>query len=116
MLRSVHGLSRTLLLCWISDISLTMNDHKAVAAIFFRVIGVTNLIYSVLYWLYGMFCNLFEPQSRFIITTLWAGTYLILGLFLIVLSKRLATVVVKGLDKVTLQNPPLPPSFPTVQH
>ena len=88
-----------------------MNDHRAVATIFFRVFGVTNIAYSVLYWLYGMFTNLFETPSRFIVTTLWALTYLILGLFLIVLSKRLATVVVKGLDKGTPQDPPPPPSF-----
>jgi len=93
-----------------------MNDHKAIATIFFRVFGVSNLIYCVLYWLYGMFTNLFEPQSRFIITTLWAFTYLALGLLLILFSKRLAFVVVKGLSEGTLQNPPLPPSFaPDVQ-
>ena len=108
----LYGLSKILLPCCISDISLTMNDLKAIATIFFRVFGVSNLIYSVLYWLYGMFTNLFEPQSRFIVTTLWAFTYLALGLLLVLFSKRLAAVVVKGLNKGTLQNPPLPPSFP----
>jgi len=94
-----------------------MNDHKAVATIFFRVFGVSNIAYSVLYWVYGKFTNLFETPSRFIVTTLWALTYLVLGLLLITLSKRLASVVVKGLDEGTLQNPPPPPSFtPNVQH
>ena len=94
-----------------------MSDHKAVATIFLRVFGVSNIAYSVLYWLYGMLTNLFETPSRFIVTTLWALTYLVLGLLLIVLSKRLASVVVKGLDEETLQNPPPPPSFtPDVQH
>lgn len=76
-----------------------MNDHKAVAAIFFRVFGVSNIIYSVLYWLYGMFINLFESQSRFIVATLWALTYLILGLLLIILSKPLAGLAVRGLGQ-----------------
>lgn len=76
-----------------------MNDHKAVATIFFRVFGVSNLIYSVLYWLYGMFCNLFQTPSRFIMTTLWAFTYLALGLLLIVFSTRLAALVARGLDQ-----------------
>jgi hypothetical protein len=76
-----------------------MNNHKAIATIFFRVFGVSNIIYSVLYWLYGMFCNLFETPSRFIVTTLWALTYLALGLLLIVFSKRLAASVVRGLDQ-----------------
>jgi hypothetical protein len=74
-----------------------MNDHKATATIFFRVFGVSNIIYSVLYWLYGMFCNLFESPTRFIVTTLWALTYFVLGVLLIVLSKRLAALVIKGL-------------------
>jgi hypothetical protein len=76
-----------------------MNDYKAIATIFFRVFGVSNIIYSVLYWLYGMFSNLFETPSRFIVTTLWAFTYLALGLLLIVFSKRLAAWVVRGLDQ-----------------
>src|SRR6188474_528575 len=112
LLANSDFLSKILLPCWISDISLTMNDQKAIATIFFRVFGVSNLIYSVLYWLYGMFTNLFEPQTRFIITTMWAFTYLALGLLLILFSTRLAAAVVKGLNNGTLQNPPLPPSFP----
>jgi hypothetical protein len=94
-----------------------MNDHKAVATIFFRVIGVSNIAYSVLYWVYGIFTNLFETPSRFIVTTLWALTYFVLGFFLIVLSKRLANMVVKGLDEGMQPTPPPPPSFrPSVQH
>jgi hypothetical protein len=76
-----------------------MNEHKAVATIFFRVFGVSNIIYAVLYWLYGMFCNLFETPSRFIVTTLWAFTYLALGLLLIGFSKRFAALAVRGLDQ-----------------
>ena len=94
-----------------------MNDHKAIATIFFRVFGVSDIAYSVLYWVYGIFTNLFETPSRFIVTTLWALTYLVLGLFLIILSKRLASVVVKGLDEAAVKNPPPPPSFtPDAQH
>lgn len=76
-----------------------MNDHKAVATILFRVLGVLNIAYSILYWLYGMFINLFESPSRFIVTTLCALIYLVLGLFLIILSKRLAGWVIRNLDQ-----------------
>jgi hypothetical protein len=79
--------------------SLTMNDHKAIATIFFQIFGVSNIAYSVLYWLYGMFINLFESPSRFIVTTLGALIYLVLGVLFIVLSKRLAALVVRGLDR-----------------
>jgi hypothetical protein len=83
-----------------------MSDNKAVATIFFRVFGVSDLIYSVLYWLYGTFLNLFETQSSFITTALWASTYLALGIFLIALSNRLGGLVVRGLDQ------PMPPPPP----
>ena len=83
-----------------------MSNNKAVATIFFRVVGVSNIIYSVLYWLYGTFLNFFETESRFIATALWAATYLVLGLFLIALSNLLGSLVVRGLDQ------PMPPPPP----
>lgn len=83
-----------------------MTDNKAVATFFFRVFGVSNIIYSVLYWLYGTILNLFQAQSRFIVTAFWASTYLLLGLFLIALSNPLGVLVVRGLDQ------PMPPPPP----
>jgi len=86
-----------------------MTDHRALATLLFRVGGVSNILYSVLYWLYGTFTNLFETPSRFIATALWASTYLVLGLLLVLLSGRLGGLVIKGLDQP--MPPPAPPRF-----
>lgn len=83
-----------------------MSDNKVIATVFFRVFGVADIIYAVLYWLYGTFLNLFEAETRFITTALWASTYLILGVFLIALSNWLGGLVVRGLDQ------PMPPPPP----
>ena len=83
-----------------------MNHHRALATIFFRVFGVSNIIYSVLYWAYGTFMNFFETESRLIVTVLWASSYLGLGVFLIVLSNFLGGLVVRGLDQPSAPPPP----------
>lgn len=85
-----------------------MNHYKTLATILFRVFGVSNVVYAPLYWLYGTFMNLFETPSRFLVTALWASTYLLLGVLLIALSSRLGRLVVTGLEQPMV--PPPPPS------
>ena len=77
-----------------------MNDHKAIATILFRVLGVAYIVFAVLYWPYNLLmCSATAPSSAVIAPTLYALVYIVLGLFLIILSKRLAALVVKGLDR-----------------
>ena len=86
-----------------------MNDYKAMATVFFRVLGVSNLLYAVLYLIYGVFLNLSEGPSRIILSTLWAGTYAFLGVLLIGLSRSLGSLVGRGLDRSSAPPPPPPP-------
>ena len=85
-----------------------MNDYKAIATVFFRVLGVSDLIYSVLYLIYGVFLNLSEPPSRMILTTLWAATYVFQGVLLIGLSRSLGSLVGRGFDQPRTPPPPPP--------
>ena len=86
-----------------------MNHYRAIATIFFRVFGVTNIIYSLLYFLYAIFVTLFQASSSSTLTIVWASVYLLLGISLIVVSSRLSGVIVRGLDQPTA--PPPPSSF-----
>ncbi|HSE20604.1 MAG TPA: hypothetical protein VLB68_03075 [Pyrinomonadaceae bacterium] len=86
-----------------------MNQYRAIATIFFRVFGVTNIIYSLLYFFYAIFVKLFQPSSSSFITVVWASIYLLLGTSLIAISSRLSGLIVRGLDQPT--DPPPPPSF-----
>jgi hypothetical protein len=78
-----------------------MGDHKTVATILFRVLGVAYIVFAVLYWPYNLLmCYATASSSTVIGPTLYSLVYIALGLFLIILSKRLAALVVKGLDRI----------------
>ena len=76
-----------------------MNNYKNFAAILFRVLGVSYIVFAILYWpYYLLICHYSNPGTFFIVATLNSLVYIALGLLLIVLSKRLAALVVRGLD------------------
>jgi hypothetical protein len=75
-----------------------MSDHKEIATVFFRVFGVSDIAYAVLYWLYSLLISHYTSPGALIVATLCSFVYLILGALLIILSKRLAALVVRGLD------------------
>jgi len=65
----------------------------------FRVLGVSYIVFAILYWpYYLLICHYSNPGTFFIVATLNSLVYIALGLLLIVLSKRLAALVVRGLD------------------
>jgi uncharacterized metal-binding protein len=76
-----------------------MNDRKAIATILFRVLGVSDIVFAVAYWPYNLLVSHYTSSSGIIVATLCALVYLVIGLLLIILSKRLAALVVKGLDQ-----------------
>ncbi len=76
-----------------------MSDHKAIATIFFRVLGVSDILFAVVYWPYNLLISHYTTSGGLIVATLCAFVYLVFGLVLIALSKRLAALVVRGLDR-----------------
>jgi hypothetical protein len=76
-----------------------MNDPKTLATILFRVFGVSDIAYAFLYWLYSLLISHYTSPGALIVATLCAFVYLVLGLLLIVLSKRLAALVIRGLGQ-----------------
>jgi hypothetical protein len=82
-------------------------DNKTLATILFRVLGVSYLLYSIFYSPYVLFTAAFN--GTFIISSLGIMTYVGAGLCLLLLSRPLAALAVKGLDRNRL--PPPPPRF-----
>jgi hypothetical protein len=77
-----------------------VNNYKHLATILFRVLGVSYIVFAVLYWpYYLLICHYSTPGTYFIVATLYSLVYIALGLFLIILSKRLAALVARGLDR-----------------
>ncbi len=76
-----------------------MNDHKAIATILFRAFGVTDIVFAVFYWPYNLLISHYTSSSGLIVATLCSLVYLAVGLFFIILSKRLASLVIRGLDQ-----------------
>ncbi len=76
-----------------------MSDHKAIATILFRVFGVSDIAYAILYWLYSLLISHYTSPGALIVATLCALVYLVLGLLLIILSKRLAALVLRGIGQ-----------------
>ena len=77
-----------------------MNNYRNLAAIVFRVLGVSYIVFALLYWPYYLFiCSYSNPGTYFIVATLYSLVFIAGGLLLIVLSKHLATLVVRGLDR-----------------
>ena len=75
-----------------------MNDHKTIATILFRVLGVSYMVFAIAYWPYNLLISHYTTSSGLIVATFCALVYLVLGLLLFKLSKRLAALVVRGLD------------------
>jgi hypothetical protein len=87
-------------------------DNKTLAIILFRVLGVSYLLYGVFYAPYLLFTASFS--ATFIISSLGVLTYVGAGMCLFLLSKPLAALAVKGLDRNSVSPPPPPP--PTFQN
>ena len=76
-----------------------MNNYKNLGTILFRALGVSNIVFAVLYWPYNLLVCYYSAAGTFyIVATLHALVHITLGLFLIVLSKQLAGLVSRGLD------------------
>ena len=63
-----------------------MNDHKAVATILFRTFGVIEIVYALLYWPYNLLVCHYTTSAGFIVATLYALVYIVLGLLLFIFS------------------------------
>jgi hypothetical protein len=83
-------------------------DNKTLATILFRVLGVSYLLYGVFYAPYVLFTASFD--GTFIISGLGILTYVGAGICLLLLSRPLAALAVKGLDRNSILPPP-PPRF-----
>jgi len=83
-------------------------DKKTLATILFRVLGLSYLLYGIFYAPYVLFTASFN--GTFIISSLGILTYVGAGICLLLLSRPLAALVVKGLDGNSIPPPP-PPSF-----
>jgi hypothetical protein len=83
-------------------------DNKILATILFRVLGVSYLLYGVFYSPYVLFTASFN--GTFIISSLGILTYVGAGICLLILSRPLAALAVKGLDRNSIPPPP-PPRF-----
>ena len=83
-------------------------DYKTLATILFRVFGVSYFLYGVFYAPYFLVTATFS--DTFIISTLAILSYFAAGLCLFFLSRPLAVLAVKGLDRNSMPPPP-PPRF-----
>ena len=83
-------------------------DYKTLGTIFFRVLGLTYVVYAAFYAPYILFSASFD--GTFIMSTLGILTYVAAGICLFLLSKPLAALTVKGLGGDNVSPPP-PPSF-----
>jgi hypothetical protein len=83
-------------------------DNKTLATILLRVLSLNYLLYGVFYTPYLLFSASFN--STFIISSLSILTYVGTGMCLFLLSKPLAALAVKGLDRNSISPPP-PPRF-----
>lgn len=83
-------------------------DYKILATMLFRVLGLSYLVYAIFYAPYLLFTASYS--GTFIISALGILTYVAAGLCLLLLSKPLAALVVKGLGLNNVPPPP-PPTF-----
>lgn len=84
-------------------------DYKTLATILFRVFGVSYFLYGVLYAPY--FLVTAALSDSFLIYILAILSYFAAGFGLFFLSRPLAALVVKGLDRTSVPPPPPPPRF-----
>lgn len=83
-------------------------DNKSLAPLLFRVSGVGYLVFSVFYAPYVLFTAFYS--GGFIISTLGILIYVAAGVCLLMLSKPLGYLIMKGLDQ-NITSPPPPPNF-----
>ena len=83
-------------------------DNKTLATILFRVIGLGYLVYAIVYTPFILFSASYSGTVA--MSLLGILTYAAAGVFLFILSKPLASLSVKGLDRI-ITSPPLPPNF-----
>lgn len=83
-------------------------DHKTLATILFRVFGLAYLVSGVFTAPYLLFTASYD--GTVIATTLNLLTYAVTGIFLFVLSKPFAALVMMGLGRENVLPPP-PPRF-----
>ena len=83
-------------------------DYKTLAAILFRILGVSYLLFGIFYAPYLLVTATFD--GTFIISSLAILTYFAAGICLFLLSRPLAALAVKGLDRNSMPPPP-PPRF-----
>ena len=83
-------------------------DYKTIATILFRVLGVCYFLFGVLYAPYLLLTAAFN--GTFIISSLDILTYVADGICFFLLSRPLAALAVKGLDRNSTPPPP-PPRF-----
>ena len=83
-------------------------DYKTLATILFRILGVSYLLYGIFYAPYLLVTATYS--DTFIMSGLAILTYFGAGTCLFLLSRPLAALVVKGLDRNNTPPPP-PPRF-----
>jgi len=84
-------------------------DNKTLATILFRTLGVTYLLYGLLYAPYFLITATYY-NGTLIVASLGLLSYLGSGVCLLLLSKPLSALVIKGLESATILPPP-PPTF-----
>jgi hypothetical protein len=83
-------------------------DYKILAAILFRILGLSYFVYAIFYAPYLLFIASYN--GTFIVSVLGVLTYVAAGVCLLLFSKPLAALVVKGLG-LNSTPPPPPPKF-----
>ena len=74
-----------------------MSHYKNLAAVAFRVVGLSVMLYALVAWGYSLLTSRYTGASP-LAATLVVLVYFVLGLLLFTLSKLLASLVAKGLD------------------
>jgi hypothetical protein len=83
-------------------------DYKTLAVMLFRILGLAYLVYAIFYAPYFLFVASYS--GTFIMSTLGILSYVAAGVFLFILSKPLASLVLMGLDGNHTPPPPPPPA------
>ena len=76
-----------------------MSDYKALATILFRVLALADIAFAFWCWVYSLLTIHYKEPGALLAATLNNLVYVVLGLSLFILSKRLAALAVRGLDR-----------------
>jgi hypothetical protein len=76
-----------------------MSDYKTLATILLRVLGLAYIAFAFWCWLYSLLTIHYREPGALLAATLNNLLYVVAGLSLFFLSKRLAALVVRGLDR-----------------